>query len=314
VYSVTLDAFDPRSRGLMLTITHASMKGRRATKAQRQAITRMTDRGYAMPKEILANFSRVNNGAERALEEQEFKSVTVEELNCWRRNWLNQAFGVIEQNARQEITHLAPHPFGDDIPACNEKYRKEVESMFGYTNPLDHRAYHEIWLEIGFGSGVNMIANAKLYPNNLFIGAEVHQPGIGSLLGQLESEASVGNLRVVPGDGIRLLSILPDRYLDRILITFPDPWPKDRHAAWRVIQSDVLRQMQRVLKLNGLAFVATDAQCFDDWTTKIFGQESNWKRVIPCPDRAEWLPVVSYYERKGIDEGRSTRLQCWQIV
>jgi len=274
----------------------------------------MTDRGYAMPKEILANFSRVNNGAERALEEQEFKSVTVEELNCWRRNWLNQAFGVIEQNARQEITHLAPHPFGDDIPACNEKYRKEVESMFGYTNPLDHRAYHEIWLEIGFGSGVNMIANAKLYPNNLFIGAEVHQPGIGSLLGQLESEASVGNLRVVPGDGIRLLSILPDRYLDRILITFPDPWPKDRHAAWRVIQSDVLRQMQRVLKLNGLAFVATDAQCFDDWTTKIFGQESNWKRVIPCPDRAEWLPVVSYYERKGIDEGRSTRLQCWQIV
>lgn len=292
------------------------MKGRRGTKAQRQAIARMTDRGFALPKEVLANFSRVNNRAERALEAEGYSSVTMEGLNSWRRNWLNQAFGVIEMDARQEPIHLAPHPFGDDIPSCNEKYRKEVESMFSYTNPLDHRVYGEIWLEIGFGSGVNMIANAKKHPNNLFIGAEIHQPGIGSLLGQIEIENEVdgGNLRVVPGDGIKLLSILPDEYLDRILITFPDPWPKDHQAAWRVIQSDVLRQMRRVLKLNGLALVATDAQCFDEWTMKTFEQESNWKLVSPCPDRKEWLPCVSYYEQKGINEGRSTRLQCWQTV
>ena len=157
-----------------MNLTDCAMKGRRGTKAQRQAIARMTDRGYALPKDVLANFSRVNNRTERTSEAE--GSVTMEELNSWRRNWLNQAFGVIERDTMKEPIQPAHHPFGDDIP-CNEKYRMEFESMFGYTNPLDHEIYDEIWLEIGFGSGDNMIANARLNPSNLVIGAEIHQPG-----------------------------------------------------------------------------------------------------------------------------------------
>ena len=39
-----------------------------------------------------------------------------------------------------------------------------------------------------------------------------------------------------------------------------------------------------------------------------------WEEVVPCPDRENWLPAVSYYEQKGLDEGRSTMLQCWQCL
>ena len=40
----------------------------------------------------------------------------------------------------------------------------------------------------------------------------------------------------------------------------------------------------------------------------------HWKEVTPTPDRSSWLPVVSYYEQKGIDEGRKTMLQCWEKI
>ena len=45
----------------------------------------------------------------------------------------------------------------------------------------------------------------------------------------------------------------------------------------------------------------------------IASSSSIWKEVIPCPDRKEWLPIVSYYERKGVDRGHSTMMQCWQL-
>jgi len=80
------------------------------------------------------------------------------------------------------------------------------------------------------------------------------------------------------------------------------------------VQVNVLKEMHRVLKCAGKVFVATDAECFSDWTRKIFAQESSngdWQELSPCPDRSTWLPIVSYYEQKGIDEGRHTMLQCW---
>mmetsp|Transcript_27687 Transcript_27687/g.57824 ORF Transcript_27687/g.57824 Transcript_27687/m.57824 type:complete len:184 (-) Transcript_27687:22-573(-) len=144
---------------------------------------------------------------------------------------------------------------------------------------------------------------------------------------------SCQNIRILPGDGIKLLTHLPTNYLDVVLVTFPDPWPRECHVQWRVVQREVVREMHRVLKPFGRVYVATDAECFDAWTREKFQQESSssssscdlvdggdngittahhWNELVPCPDRASWLPVVSYYEQKGLDEGRSTMLQCWQ--
>ena len=132
------------------------------------------------------------------------------------------------------------------------------------------------------------------------------------------AQQQLKNVRILPGDGIKLISHLPWDYVDAILVTFPDPWPKESHAQWRVIQCEVVREMHRVLKSgsgSGRVYVATDAECFDNWTKEVFRQESSsWEEVRPCPEREGWLPVVSYYEQKGLDEGRRTMLQCWQCL
>ena len=39
-----------------------------------------------------------------------------------------------------------------------------------------------------------------------------------------------------------------------------------------------------------------------------------FRLIEPCPDRSEWLPAVSRYERKGLEEGRSTKLSCWMAI
>ena len=284
------------------------LAGRRGTKAQRHAIQRMTDHGYCISKELLTDFSRVNNRSNKT--NNGIDAVSDE----WKRGWWDRALAISNSTFRSvECVHLIKIGTNEH----NEKYTQKFQDMIKFSSILPCQEYSQKWLEIGFGQGSNLYANAQKNPRILYLGSEIHQPGIGILAQKIEEglkkDNAVENLRILPGDGIKLLYHLPNNYLDVILITFPDPWPKEFHAKWRVIQLDTLREMKRVLRKDGRVFVATDAKCFNIWSREIFSKESTaWKEVIPCPPRETWLPIVSYYEQKGINEGRQTMLQCWQ--
>jgi tRNA (guanine-N7-)-methyltransferase len=60
-------------------------------------------------------------------------------------------------------------------------------------------------LEIGFGSGRSLLEIAKAHPEKDFIGIEMYQPGVGSLLLGIE-ETQIQNLRVFYADAVEDLS------------------------------------------------------------------------------------------------------------
>lgn len=113
-------------------------------------------------------------------------------------------------------------------------------------------------LEIGFGNGESLAAQALTQPEVDFLGIEVHRPGIGHLL--LEAERlGLANLRVVCADAVEVMERqLPDACLDRIQIFFPDPWPKKRHHKRRLIQPAFAGLLARKLKTGGHLHLATD--------------------------------------------------------
>ncbi len=49
------------------------------------------------------------------------------------------------------------------------------------------------------------------------------------------------------GDARDILEALPDASLGRVMILFPDPWPKTRHAKRRFIQMETLDALARVM-------------------------------------------------------------------
>src|SRR5918992_5177582 len=85
----------------------------------------------------------------------------------------------------------------------------------------------EAWLEIGFGGGEHMAAQAGRRPDVLVIGAEPFQNGGASAVRHVE-EQGLANVRLHDGDVRDLLARLPDAGLARIFVLFPDPWPKTR--------------------------------------------------------------------------------------
>ncbi len=131
-----------------------------------------------------------------------------------------------------------------------------LDDIFGRTAPR--------CLEIGFGTGETLLALAAAHPQNDYLGIDVYRPGIGRLLLHAQ-RLGLGNLRVIAADArVVLAQHLTMSSLDRILILFPDPWPKRRHHKRRLLDCSFVASLCRVLKLDGVVELATDWREYAD--------------------------------------------------
>lgn len=113
-------------------------------------------------------------------------------------------------------------------------------------------------LEIGLGDGKNLIHLAEENPSDIFLGCDVHLPGIGSTLNSCELR-SIENVRFLVGDVNKVL-ISFGRIFQNVYIFFPDPWPKKRHHKRRLITKDFLNFISEKIKFNSKIFIATDCE------------------------------------------------------
>ena len=134
--------------------------------------------------------------------------------------------------------------------------------------PFDPRALmagaQDAWLEIGFGGGEHMAAQAARAPQTLIVGCEPFLNGVASAVRHV-AEQGLKNVRIHDGDARELVARLPDACLDRVFVLFPDPWPKARHHKRRIVQADMVAELARVLKVGGRLRFATDVAGYADW-------------------------------------------------
>ena len=130
------------------------------------------------------------------------------------------------------------------------------------TSPVDfERAFGRragVIVEIGSGMGETTARIAAEHPGNDYLAIEVHAPGVGSLLRQVE-ERALANVRVVQHDAVEVFrDMIAPGSLDGIHVFFPDPWPKKRHHKRRLLQPEFVALAASRLKPGGYFHVATD--------------------------------------------------------
>ncbi len=113
-------------------------------------------------------------------------------------------------------------------------------------------------LEIGFGNGDSLAEMAEQDPGRNWLGIEVHRPGVGHLLLEIERRA-IPNLRVIRHDAVEVLARgIPPASLDAVQLFFPDPWPKRRHHKRRILSAELVTLLARTLRPGGVFHAATD--------------------------------------------------------
>jgi tRNA (guanine-N7-)-methyltransferase len=113
-------------------------------------------------------------------------------------------------------------------------------------------------LEIGFGNGDSLAEMAERDPDRNWLGIEVHGPGVGHLLLEIERRG-LTNLRLIRHDAVEVLSqgIAPGA-LAGVQLFFPDPWPKRRHRKRRILTPELVDLLARAIRPDGIFHAATD--------------------------------------------------------
>ena len=167
-------------------------------------------------------------------------------------------------------------------------------------------------LEIGFGMGDSLVAMAEQNPESRYLGIEVHTPGVGKLLADVE-RLDIRNLKVFSDDAVQVLEdVIPVNSVDLMQIFFPDPWHKKRHQKRRIVQRDFVDLAVKKMAPGATLHLATDwepyAQHMMEVLTKTVGLENTAgsRQFAPRPaSRPE-----TKFERRGHRLGHGV----WDLI
>jgi tRNA (guanine-N7-)-methyltransferase len=169
------------------------------------------------------------------------------------------------------------------------------------------RPVEAVRLEIGFGGGENLIAEARAHPAIGFIGCEPFINGMAKILASIE-EGAIDNIRLYAGDAVELVMWLPAASLTQVDLLYPDPWPKRRHWKRRFVQDRTIAMLAHVLRPGGLFRFATDIPDYAAWTLErlIRSPDFLWTAERADDWREPWAGFHgTRYEAKAKREGRT---------
>jgi len=177
----------------------------------------------------------------------------------------------------------------------------EPEKTFGRKASLN--------LEIGFGNGAALALMAAADPASDFIGIEVHRPGIGRLLLELERQG-LGNVRIYREDAVHVMQhCLPPAGLDRLLLFFPDPWHKKRHHKRRIVQPEFIAIAAGLLRPGGILHMATD---WEDYAVQMLEVTQGSAAFRNCAGSGNYASrpgdrPLTRFEQRGLKLGHGVR-------
>ena len=145
-------------------------------------------------------------------------------------------------------------------------------------------------VEVGFGSGRHLLHQAKINPDKIVIGLEIHKPSIEQVLKQCELQ-DIKNILVVDYDARTFLEFLSSNSVNQIFVHFPVPWDKKPHR--RVISEKFIDESKRALRVGGTLELRTDSDNYFEYS---FGEFIKQQKTELHVNKNRDLEISSKYE------------------
>jgi tRNA (guanine-N7-)-methyltransferase len=164
-----------------------------------------------------------------------------------------------------------------------------------------------VWLEIGFGAGEHLVAQALAAPRRGLIGCEVFENGVVKLLAEAK-RLDLANLRLLVDDARLLIAALAEASIERVFILFPDPWPKQRHHKRRIVSTATLDALAYAMVDGAELRLATDDADYLRWMLDHATLHGDFEWLARRPEDwrvrpEDWPPTR--YEKKALAAGRN---------
>lgn len=172
----------------------------------------------------------------------------------------------------------------------------------------------DVWLEVGFGGGEHLAAQAAGHPEIGFIGCEPYVDGVAGLTTMVE-EGGLANVRVFDDDARLLLPGLAEASIGRIYVLFSDPWPKRRHWKRRFPDDAAMAELERVVRPGGEFRFASDHMDYAAWFLERMLRRDAFEWTARRPGDWRRRPEDGHptrYEAKAEAAGRHPAHLCFR--
>jgi tRNA (guanine-N7-)-methyltransferase len=190
--------------------------------------------------------------------------------------------------------------------------------------PLDYGAVfrnsNPVTIEIGFGMGIATAQIAQENPDRNYLGIEVHKPGIGRLLWEIERR-HLDNIRIIEHDAAEVLELMiGSNSTAAFHIFFPDPWPKKKHHKRRLITRPFTGLLAEKMLPGAYVYMVTDSEDYARWALAGFSAVPELRNPYASPPGAPsgdplgsgfapalpWRPRTKF-ETKGLAKNHPIR-------
>jgi len=173
--------------------------------------------------------------------------------------------------------------------------------VFGRSSPVE--------ADLGAGDGVYAEARAKRESDRNFIAVE-RLLGRATKIAKKAIRNQLTNLKILRLESAYFIkNLCAESSLDAITVRYPDPWPKRRHHANRLLQKEFFEDAARAVISGGCLKLTTDDREYFEWAQKEAEKCSAW-----VPDLS-WTGVdepTSEFEELFAKEGREVYRKAWR--
>ena len=148
----------------------------------------------------------------------------------------------------------------------NPNANKELQKSSYLVKIFPYKVFKNTIIELGMGKGKMITKLAKNNPKFNYLGIEKY-PTVAHKAMKKAKNQNLENFKIICAD-IKNLNDLINGKVEKMWLTFPDPWPKKRHAKRRLTHINFINLYKKFLFKNGKIFLKTDNDKLFKWTIK----------------------------------------------
>tara|TARA_B100000035_G_scaffold100709_1_gene85395 strand:+ start:1956 stop:2615 length:660 start_codon:yes stop_codon:yes gene_type:complete len=151
-------------------------------------------------------------------------------------------------------------------------------------------------LEIGFGTGENVIYQSLKSKDEIFLACDPFLTGSIKLLRKIEI-MNIKNIFISDLDFLSLHQKINNFVFQKIFILFPDPWHKRRHFKRKLINQSFIKKIKLISGNKTSVIIATDNTIYQDLIRESFKKDEHFEKLVEkTNDR--FLGIVDVVETK----------------
>lgn len=164
-------------------------------------------------------------------------------------------------------------------------------------------------VEVGAGTGLFSLELAKRHPEKRVVAVDVKADRLQ--FGAYRAlEEGVENIAFIRARADQIGELFPAHQVNKIWLTFSDPFPRQRSAGRRMTHPTFLRRYHDILRPDGGLYIKHDSPDFFTWTLEQLVGEG-WlidelAFNLHESDLSDDYKILTSYETRWLDDGRTT--------